>query len=147
MNIFYKTYQTLKEKIEVGLIENLTLFFVNKENPVLSEIPSKIDSGNDGMMVLHAIILEQNDDYVKFRTCNNKILKMKKHGDIVIHIGSGNKEIRPVVAFDVLLGDELYKKVLFSLADRSENDYPILISKDFISQINALINVNKQDIM
>ena len=131
----------------MGLVEKLTLFFPNKDTPVLSNILAKSDTGNSGCNVLHGIIIEQDDNMVKFRTVNNKVLTMKKEGEIVIHIGSGNKEARPVVKFDIVLGNKRYKNILFSIADRTENEHPILISKDFISDINALINVDKQDVL
>lgn len=147
MSQFNKVFNQLREKIEIGLIEKLTLFFVGKENPVLVDIPAKVDSGNDAYNVLHGEILEQDDNIVKFRTINNKILTMKKQGNIIIHIGSGNKEMRPIVNFDVVLGNKRYKNIQFSIADRSENDQPILISKDFVASINALINVKKEDVL
>lgn len=147
MSQFNKVFEQLKNKIEIGLIEKLTLFFVGKNNPVLIDIPSKVDSGNDAMMVLHAVTVDEDNDYVTFQTINNKVLKMRKHGDVVIHIGSGNKELRPIVKFDVKLGDTIYKDISFSLADRTENEYPILISKEFVSHIDALIDVDKNGLM
>ena len=63
---------------------------------------------------------------------------------VVIHIGSGNKELRPVVAFDIKLGDEEYNDVPFSIADRSENEYAVLVGKIFLSKIDKLIDVDKQ---
>lgn len=142
---FLELSTKLLEQFEIGLIEYLDLFFVGKNNPVLQNVKAKIDSGNDGYCVLNAQIISQENDIVKFRTINNKILKMKKIEDIIIHVGSGNKEVRPVVLFDIKLGNNIFKKIPFSLGDRSENDEPILISKDFISSIDALINVNKEN--
>lgn len=135
------------EKIEIGLIENMTLFFVNKQFPILKNIPSKVDSGNQGYCVLHGIVVDQDHDKISFRTVGNKLITMKKIEDIIIHIGSGNKEIRPVVLFDVEVGGKKFKKIPFSLADRSQNNEPILISEEFISNINALIDVNKKDVL
>lgn len=145
MSKFNNTYNRLKDKFELGLNEKLNLFFTNTNTPVLIDVEAKVDSGNDGYMVLHGKVLEQTDDFVRFQTIKNKILRMKKIEDVIIHIGSGVKETRPVVAFDVEIEGKRYKNILFSIADRSDNEQPILISKDFISLINGVINVNKND--
>ena len=72
------------------------------------------------------------------------MVKRKVVDTIIIHIGSGVKEDRPVVLFDIKLGDEEYKDVPFSIADRSENEYPVLIGKLFLSKIDKLIDVDKE---
>ena len=35
--------------------------------------------------------------------------------------------------------------VPFSIADRSENEYPVLVGKDFVSKIDKLIDVDKEE--
>ena len=145
MKQFNDIFKKLVKKNEIGLIEKITLFFNRNNHPILRNINAKIDSGNDGVNVLHGKILKENEDFVIFKTINNKILKMNKIENIIIHIGSGNKEVRPVVEFDVEFLNKKYQKIPFSIADREENEEPILICKDFISLTNALINVNKND--
>lgn len=133
--------------MEIGLTEQVDLFFVDKDNPILENLTAKIDSGNEGYNVLHGLIIEQNQNTVKFKTVNNKVLKMRKYGDIIIHVGAGNKELRPIVKFDITIGDRRFNDISFSIGDRTENEEPILICKDFISSINCLINVNKNNIL
>ena len=81
---------------------------------------------------------------VIIKTIGGKKLKKKVVDQVVIHIGSGNKELRPVVTFDIKLGDEEYNDVPFSIADRSENEYAVLVGKIFLSKIDKLIDVDKQ---
>ena len=147
MSQFNKKVKNIIEQMEIGLTEKVTLFFSNKDEPVLKNLTAKIDSGNEGLNVLTGLIIEQDENTVKFKTANNKILKMKKYGNIIIHVGAGNKELRPIVKFDIMIGNNRFNDVSFSIGDRSENDEPILICKDFISSIDCLINVNKNNIL
>lgn len=147
MSQFNKKVQKIIEQMEIGLTEQVDLFFVDKDNPVLENLIAKIDSGNEGYNVLHGLIIEQDQNIVKFKTVNNKVLKMKKYGDIIIHVGAGNKELRPIVKFDITLGDRRFNNISFSIGDRTENKEPILICKDFISSMNCLINVNKNNVL
>ncbi len=147
MSQFNKKVKNIVEQMEIGLTEKVTLFFSNKDEPVLKNLTAKIDSGNEGLNVLTGLIIEQDENTVKFKTANNKILKMKKYGNIIIHVGAGNKELRPIVKFDIMIGNNRFNDVSFSIGDRSENDEPILICKDFISSIDCLINVNKNNIL
>lgn len=147
MSQFNKKIKNIIEQMEIGLTEKVTLFFSNKDEPILKNLTAKIDSGNEGLNVLTGLIIEQNENTVKFKTVNNKILKMKKYGDVIIHVGAGNKELRPIVKFDIMIGNNRFNDISFSIGDRSENDEPILICKDFISSIDCLINVNKNNIL
>ena len=147
MNQFNKKIKNIIEQMEIGLTEKVTLFFSDGEEPILENIIAKVDSGNEGYNVLHGKVIEQNNNIVKFKTINNKILKMKKYGDIIIHVGAGNKELRPIVKFDMLIGKQRLNNISFSIGDRSENTEPILICKDFISSIDCLINVNKNNVL
>jgi len=113
----------------VGLIENIDIQDVGKD------IKAKIDSGNGAYNVLHGKVVSKRGNNIIIQPLNDKKLKKEKKDEIIIHIGSGNKELRPVVEFDMKLGDEVYKNVPFTIADRSENEYPVLIAKDFLEQI------------
>ena len=85
-------------------------------------------------------------DNIIVHTVGDKKLKKKVVDTIVIHIGSGNKEERPVVLFDIVFDGKTYKDVPFSIADRSENEYPILVGKDFVSKIDKFIDVDKEEV-
>jgi len=123
----------------LGLIETITF----KE---LGPIEAKVDSGNGAYNVLHGINLQYDDNksIVTFETIDNKSLSMPVVEFIDINIGSGNIEERPVVEFDIEIGDEVYPKTKFSIGDREDNDYKILVGKDFIEQLGGMIDVSAE---
>jgi hypothetical protein len=110
----------------------------------LGKIKAKIDSGNEAYNVLHGVDISEEDEAISFTTVGNKRLKAPKSGDIKIHIGSGVKEDRPIVNLNIKIGDKSYKNIPFSIADRSENEDPILVGEPFLKQLNAVIDVNKK---
>jgi hypothetical protein len=127
------------------LIETITF----KE---LGPIEAKIDSGNGAYNVLHGVNLEYSgldDDYegrshVTFETVDGKTIKKRVIEFIDINIGSGNIEERPVVEFDIEIGDKVYPATKFSIGNREENEYKILVGKDFIEQLGGLIDVSAE---
>ena len=59
----------------------------------------------------------------------------------------GNIENRPVIELDIKFGGEDYRKIPFSVSDRSSNTNPILISKGFVeNELEALIDVGAKNI-
>ena len=121
----------------VGLVEKIYI-------EGIGEVDAKIDSGNGAYNVINGEVISKRGENIIIKTIGGKKLKKKVVDEVIIHIGSGNKEHRPVVAFDIRLGDEEYKAVPFSIADRSENEYPVLIGKLFLSKIDKLIDVDKR---
>ena len=121
----------------VGLVEKIYI-------EDIGEVDAKIDSGNGAYNVINGEVVSKRGDNIIVKTIGGKKLKKKVVDTIIIHIGSGGKEDRPVVLFDIKLGDEEYKDVPFSIADRSENEYPVLIGKLFLSKIDKLIDVDKE---
>ena len=70
-----------------------------------------------------------------------------KVDDITINVGAGNTEERPVVNFDLKIGNKEYKDIPFSVGNRSTNLFKILVSKDFIEkELDALIDVSQENI-
>ena len=121
----------------VGLVEKIYI-------EDIGEVDAKIDSGNGAYNVINGEVISKRGDNIIVKTIGGKKLKKKVVDTIIIHIGSGVKEDRPVVLFDIKLGDDEYKDVPFSIADRSENEYPVLIGKLFLSKIDKLIDVDKE---
>ena len=70
-----------------------------------------------------------------------------KVDDIVINVGAGNTEERPVVNFDLKIGNKEFKDIPFSVGNRASNLFKILVSKDFIEkELDALIDVSQENI-
>lgn len=135
-----KTFlQYFNESFEIGLVEQIKI-------PELQQtIPAKIDSGNDAYNVLHGENIQYNGNTVKFTTVDGKTIKKQVKDKININVGAGNNEERPVVLFDIIFGGKQFKNVPFSIGNRSDNQYPILIGMPFIAKIGALINVKKKN--
>ena len=122
----------------LGLIETITF-------EELGPIEAKIDSGNGAYNVLHGVNIDHNGDNVTFETVNGQTITKPVVELIDINIGSGNIEQRPVVEFDIKIGDELHPNTKFSIGDRTENEYKILVGKDFIEELGGVIDVTKQN--
>tara|TARA_R110001583_G_scaffold1771_4_gene13596 strand:- start:22 stop:462 length:441 start_codon:yes stop_codon:yes gene_type:complete len=128
------------EKQVLGLIEFFDVDGIGK-------IPSKLDSGNGAFNVIHGEDVQVQGNKVHFKTVNNKRLMKDKVDDIIINVGAGNTEERPVVEFDLKIGNREFKGIPFSVGDRTTNLFKILVSKDFIEkELDSLIDVSQEDI-
>tara|TARA_R110002020_G_scaffold216344_2_gene423855 strand:+ start:4295 stop:4735 length:441 start_codon:yes stop_codon:yes gene_type:complete len=135
-----KFKQFFSEKAVLGLIEFFDVDGIGK-------IPSKLDSGNGAYNVIHGEDIQIQGNKVHFKTVNNKRLMKDKIDDITINVGAGNTEDRPVVNFDLKIGNKEFKNIPFSVGDRTSNLFKILVSKDFIEkELDALIDVSQENI-
>lgn len=131
------SYQLFFERA-LGLVETV----VFKE---LGPVDAKVDSGNGAFNVLHGTDIErQPDGFVGFKTVEGKLLRKKVHDYIDINIGAGKVEKRPVVMFDIKFAGKKWNNVPFSISDRSTNEQPVLIGKDFIVKNGGIIDVEKE---
>ena len=112
----------------------------------IGRIRAKVDSGNEAYNVIHGVDISEEGENVSFTTVDKKRITAPRDGEIKIHIGSGVKEDRPIVKLNIKLNDKEYKNVPFSVADRSENEDPILVGEPFLKQLNAVIDVNKESV-
>jgi hypothetical protein len=138
---FKKFYESNKP---LGLIETITF-------QDLGPIEAKIDSGNGAYNVLHGVNLVFNEDKsrVTFDTVNNKNLEKEVLEFIDINVGSGPDDRptidnRPVVEFDIEIGDKMYPNTKFSIGSREGNEYKILVGKEFIEELGGLIDVSAE---
>jgi hypothetical protein len=123
------------EKLILGLEEDIFL-------DGLGRITAKLDTGNGAFNVLHGENIETDGKLIRFTTMNNISLQKEVTDTITINVGAGHKEDRPVVLFDVKMGNNKFKDVAFSIGNRADNIHKVLIGKDFIqNQLDALIDV------
>ena len=135
-----KFKQYFEEKTVLGLIEFFHIDGVGK-------VAAKLDSGNGVFNVLHGEDIQLQGNKVFFRTVNGRTLIKDKKDTITINVGAGNTEDRPVVEFDMKVGDREFKGVPFSIGNRSSNIFKILVGKEFIEQeLDALIDVGQENI-
>lgn len=135
-----KFKQYFEEKTVLGLIEFFHIDGVGK-------VAAKLDSGNGAFNVLHGENIQEQGSKVFFKTVNGRTLVKDKKDSITINVGAGNTEDRPVVEFDIKVGDKTFENVPFSIGNRSSNIFKILVGKDFIeTQLDALIDVGQENI-
>lgn len=135
-NNMIKFKQYFQEKTVIGLIETI---YIND----IGEVQAKVDSGNGAYNVLHGEGVSVKDDQVTFNTVNGRTLTKPVVNHIKINVGAGNFEDRPVVEFNIKIGDKEFDNVKFSIGNRGNNEYPVLIGKDFImNELDALIDVD-----
>lgn len=140
----YLEQKVLLERLVIGLEEPVLI-------KGLGELSAKIDSGNGGYNVIHGTDFHQQGSELMFTTVdgsgNEKKIQSKIIDTIDINMGGGNIESRPVIELDIKFAGEDYKKIPFSVSDRSTNTNPILISKGFVEkELEALIDVGAMNI-
>ena len=128
---------------------------IGVEEPILikgiGEIIAKVDSGNSGYNVIHGEDLIIQGDILTFKTENKdgkeRRVSKKIKDTINVNIGGGHIQERPVIELNVQFGGQDYKKVLFSVTNRKDNEHKVLLSKDFVGkELEALIDVTKDNI-
>lgn len=132
-----RTFKQFYEKTVIGLIEDMTI-------EGIGSVKVKIDSGNGAYNVLHGGDLTQQGGKVSFTTINGKRLIKDIEDTVSINVGAGHVEERPVVKFRIKFAGTEFDNVPFSIGNREENEYKILVGKDFIKQLDALIDVNSK---
>jgi len=134
-----QTFRHFFEKTVIGLIEKIEL-------EGLGPVDAKIDSGNGAFNVIHGENFIQQGNKITFDTINGKKLVKEVIDTITINVGAGNYEERPVVKFRMKFGGTQFDNVPFSVGNRSTNDYKILIGKEFIRELDALIDIDAKHI-
>lgn len=132
------TFKKFFESKHLGLIETITF-------DDLGPVEAKIDSGNGAYNVIHGYNIVENDGKVTFFTVGDKKITKELVEKIDINVGSGHVEERPVVEFDIEIGNKKYPKTKFSIGDRTDNEYKILVGKDFIQKLGGIIDVSKEN--
>mgnify|MGYP003638889526 CR=1 FL=1 len=132
-----QTFKTFFEKAVIGLIENMTLHEVG-------DVEAKVDSGNGAYNVLHGVDITVQGNKVSFTTVGNKRVVKDIIDTITINVGAGNTEERPVVNFRITFGGVEFDNIPFSIGDRETNEYKILVGKEFIKELDALIDVDAE---
>jgi hypothetical protein len=134
-----KTFKTFYESRVIGLIEKIELAGIGS-------LDAKVDSGNGAYNVLHGEDIIKQGDKVTFTTINGKRIIKDIKDTVAINVGAGNIEERFVVSFRMKFANTEFDNIPFSIGNRSKNDYKVLIGKDFIKQLDALIDVTSNHI-
>lgn len=128
-------FDDYKGKIIIGNIET-----INIPKLGIKDLPIKIDSGATTSS-LHVEYLKKDnqkntvtfiplDD--RFDQYNKRTYTMPMEAQIRVQSSNGDNEGRPMIKLDIELKGKTIK-TYFTLADRKELEYPILIGKDILS--------------
>lgn len=115
------------------------------------DVPAKIDTGAGASAIWASHIRIGKDGVLKFRLFGEgspfytgKVIKRKDFKVIVTRSAMGQEQIRYRVYFPIIIAGRRIR-VLFSLADRSKNSFPVLIGKRTL-QGKFLVDVSLPDI-
>ena len=133
------TFRQFYEKTVIGLVEDIEIAGIGK-------VSAKVDSGNGYASALDAQDIDRQGNKVTFTTIGGKRLIKDVIEVVNINVGAGHIEERPVVLFRIKFGGVEFDNIPFSLANRSNNDHKVLIGREFIKQLDALIDVNAKNI-
>lgn len=108
-----KRYELIKEKIVIGLLENITLVLNgNKKKDVIA----KIDTGATKSSI---------DMALATKLCLGPVIKSK-----MVKSAHGNK-LRPIIEVEIELAGKKIKSE-FTLADRSHMKYKVLVGQNIL---------------
>lgn len=129
----------VKPKKLTGFRELITI-------PGIGTFVGKLDTGNGATSCsLHADSIEENNGEVIWSLGNqqfiNKIVGQSKAevGEKIHH--------RSVINLDVEFNGIVYKKVKFSLVDRTEKSTPLLLNRDFLSSAGLVVDPSEDFVL
>ncbi len=109
---------------QIGYVE-----YINIENT--GTVKARIDTGNSGYCVAHVSDVDIKKGQVTFKL-NGKKLTKKMLGRKNVKVGD-EEEDRIHVLLDIVFGRKEYKDIEFTLDDRSNRVYPVLIGRKFLT--------------
>jgi hypothetical protein len=131
--LFNNTYSKLLEKY----IENIIGIYIEGIGAGVAQA----DTGNTGYNVIHGVIQNMENGRVTFKTINNQTVTRPVVEFITAVSGSSNEEQRPVVGLTIMVNGMTHQNVPFSLSDRTENSYSILLGKPFLKEITSFVKI------
>jgi RimK family alpha-L-glutamate ligase len=123
---------------EVGYVEYIEL-------DGTGEIKARIDTGNSGYCVAHVDDVDTKDGKITCKLNGKKITK-KILGRKKVKVGD-EEEDRIHVLFDVKFAGKEYKDVEFTLDNRSNRVYPVLVGRQFLTDNRYSVNPSKKFMM
>ncbi|MFV0484883.1 MAG: RimK/LysX family protein [Candidatus Saccharimonadales bacterium] len=134
------------DKPIIGINEKITLVGLRRTN-----VPAKIDTGADGSAIWVSDLKVTKDNVLKFKLFGpkspfytGKVIRRTNFSVAIIRGGNGIQQIRYRTHFSIRIGEKRLK-LLFSLSDRSEHKFPVIIGRRAISG-KFLVDVSKRAI-
>ena len=126
-----------RDKTVVGIVENVTVEGM--------KFKAKMDTGNGSYTSIHADDIKRlSDTRVSFKIDGKKFIKPIKEISRVRVSGAEDKEKRFVVELELSFGTGIKSLSGFTLDDRSEMIYPVLVGKRELMKRGYIVDVAKK---
>lgn len=114
--------------------------------PGVGSFVAKLDTGNGAASCsLHADSVEEEDGYLIW-TMGGESYRNKILGTSKAEIGK-TLHIRPIISLDVEFDGGKYKKIRFSLVDRTAKSTPVLLNRDFMTLAGIVVDPSEDFIL
>jgi RimK family alpha-L-glutamate ligase len=123
------------DPVVISTVEPIIIKRINDNEP----IQSRVDTGA-AYCSLSGSNVEDGDEYIKF-SYGEVRYRVPVHKTIKIRTADGGSVERHVVRFNVSFKGNDYNDVEFTIADRSEMKYDVLIGRNLLEMTDALIKV------
>lgn len=130
----------MKELLHIGTIE-----FVSLPDDQIQNVPAKIDTGADNSSIWASNVRLQGDKLIFSFFAPGSVfytgqeVKTTAFRTATVRNSFGDKEFRYKIKLRIKIGDHTLRR-WFSLADRSNNTYPILLGKNMLKN-KFIVNV------
>ena len=112
------------------------------KHKVFGEMIATMDTGNSAPnSVIHADEYKINGKQITI-TIKGNTITTPLVGTTEVGTGAGDEE-RPIIKLDVEFNKELYKKLSFTVDDRSGKS-TLLINRDFLNDLNLYVNPSRE---
>ena len=126
-----------RNKTVVGVVENVVVEGM--------KFKAKMDTGNGSYTSIHATDIKQlSDTRVSFKIDGKKFIKPIKDTKRIRVSGAENKESRFVVELELGFGTGIKSSTLFSLDDRDDMIYPVLVGKHELLKRGYIVDVARK---
>ena len=126
-----------RDKVVVGVVENVDIEGM--------KFKAKMDTGNGSYTAIHATDIKQlSDTRVSFKIEGKKFIKPIEGVKHIRVSGAEKKEERFVVELDMGFGTGKKYSTLFSLDDRDDMIYPVLVGKRELLKRGYIVDVGKK---
>ena len=115
------------------------------EHEIFGHLVGKMDTGNSGKAsVIHADKFEIKDKDVIW-SLNGKKVKSKLIDKKNIKVGD-ETDIRPMIELDLKFQQTIHKYI-FTLDDRGDRTTPLLMNKNFMTELNLAVDPSRKFIL
>ena len=145
INAIKKLLETYNDKSNWWNQPTLCGVWETFEHEIFGSLVGKMDTGNSGKAsVIHSDDFEIKDKDVIW-SLNGKKVKSKLMDTRKINVG-GKTETRPMIELDLKFQQTVHKYI-FTLDDRGDRTTPLLMNKNFMTELNLAVDPSRKFIL